>query len=176
MSTRRTILSAAALPFLSACGGSPGPGPHSETSLYDRQLRDLQSASAVVEAGISSLGTWAQEAMLSEPTLGTMRLDPITQQPRWSDLTPGNAYRYWFVAASVVDAGGKPVATSWQPRTIWVLKGAEYISSRDLRLQDSVFLAAFPQPPFARDGVIVVVELIQGGQTRLYASPPTWLG
>lgn len=176
MSTRRIVLSAVALPFMGACGGSPGSGPHSEVNLYDRQLLDLQAASATVDAGATALGAWAQEAMLSQPVFPTLHIDPITQQPRWSDVSTGTSYRYWFVAAGVVGVDGKPLATLWQPRTIWLLKGTDYVSSRDLKVQDNVFFATFAQPPFSREGVVVVVELVQGATTRLSAAPPIWLG
>ncbi len=162
---------------MASCGGSPGPGPQSERSLHDRQLQDLQQATAVVDAGTTSLRAWAQEVTLAAGSAPSMQIDPVTGQPRFDTPSTGASIKVWLVGAAVVGGDGKPLLTAWQPRTIWVLRGSDYVSSQDLTSpREAVFTAGFPQPPFSRDGALVVVEFVQGTTTRLSAVLPTWLG
>ena len=175
MLKRRTVLTALTIPVLSACGGSGDGSPESERNLYGRQLQELQQATATLDGGSNPLRTLASEHMLYQSDTQFWRLNPVTGSLEIEQRPGGAPLHSWLVVAAILDGTGSPVVTQWRPQTIWVVRGNDYISSRDLlHPNDTVFGVSFPQPPFSREGAIVVVEFVRGAEVKLVASAPVW--
>lgn len=159
---------------LVACGGG-SEEPRSERNAYGYTVAQMQAAASTASspAGTATLDAAGFRQSLFQPG-DSGGYDPVTGQ--FNPPTVGDSYPVWFVVVVFRDAAGVAVKTDWAIRTVWVLRGEEFISSRDLSPQgDAVaFVATYPNPPFSIDGTKAVVELVQGSTTVLASVPLKW--
>lgn len=179
MHNRRTVLAALAIPVATACDGAGNFGgdarPQSERNLYSWQLQELQQAPTTITEGAFSLRTLVSERTFFQPDTPFWRVNPITGNVEIEQRPGGAPFRSWLLVAAIVDGSGSPVVTAWRPQTIWIVRGDDYVSSRNLiGPTDAAFGVIFPEPPFSRDRTVVVVEFVRGTEASLIASTPVW--
>jgi hypothetical protein len=172
-------MAAGALLVVAACGGQSENRPQSERNLYDKTVAELVAAPSAASSPSGDLRvvTSAVSQTLYVPSIQMPRVDPITGRTDWEISSPGYEMATWYVAAWLEDATAQRTSGGWVARTIWVVRGNDYVSSRDLNEQDAenaVAVGVFPNPPFARDGTRAVVELVRGAQSTLVSAPITW--
>ena len=174
MAFHRLLALVTVVAVMAGCGGSPDE-PQSERNAYGRTVEEMQQAPA---SGRQQRGSRYPQVgdssnHLSDKRAGRWTLDPISGR---TDFEPGsfrNSGESWLVGAALVGATGEPVATEWSVRTLWVLNGNSFISSRDLTSSESLFWSTgYPNPPFSTAGAVVVAELVRGQETRLISVPP----
>lgn len=157
---------------VAACGS----GSRSESELYGRSLSELQSAPATFEHNQQRLRVFAygNEWKLTTPGFTEWRLDPVTLVSRPVEGRPTTLH-YWMVAAAARDEHDQAIALDWAPRTVWVINGSSFISTRDVQRSDPLLgVGAFDDPSIERNDSRAVIELVRGGQTLLLSAPIQW--
>jgi hypothetical protein len=143
------------LAFLVACGGD-------DERAYDSfgyEPATLSAASGILPSSLAGRDV-ELIALAQEQTVGAQ--DP--QLLLLVGVSLGNANG---------NGGFDTVATEWQPRTIFVLRGGSFMSSRDLDVDQGVAVTGFPDPIFRlNDDVVVVVEYVSGTTTALIQRRP----
>lgn len=162
---------------IAGCGGGRYEDElESESRLYGRSVSDLNAApeSTSSSSGRLTLETTAYASTLWVPDAAVLWLDPVTLD--WDFNRPARQVRTWYVAAWLADDDSHRTSGGWRVRTLWVVRGSDYVSSRDFgSSSDDAFVSVtFPNPPFSRDGSRIVVELVRGSETRLLSAIGAW--
>jgi hypothetical protein len=170
----RWLLCALGAALLVGCGGSP-PGPQSDSNAYGFAVADMQSAP---ESAPSSNGTLTIRALATRSTSfvspSQTTFNPRTGQFEF-DTSTSQSYEIWYVGLGFIDAADQSVASEWTVRTIWVMQGSRFLSSRDVSGKDGTFfITAFPNPPFSKSDTRIVAEIVRNAETRLISKALVW--
>ena len=176
MLRRQCLFQVFALLLTASCGGDPS-GPQSERNAYGKTLQQMKNApvSVTSNVGTVSLKSWAFEYSYFQPDQMTWMVDPLTGVLRVVSPNSGTSLRTWYVGVTLNDESGNSVSTDWTFQTLWVMRGDDFISSRELTTKDNqLFIGGYPSPPFSRDGTRVVVELTRGTESVLVSDVLKW--
>ncbi|MYM25497.1 hypothetical protein GTP46_22970 [Duganella sp. FT135W] len=151
--------------------------------LFDTSLEALRAAPTSLvssTAGSVELLASAQELLQTAPDITSVHVDPVSGQLTISGR-PSTTQRSVFLGAALVkrkiDAGFDLQSTEWVARTIWVLQGETFASTRDLQVKNGVIVALLDDPPLRKTlPTIMIVEFVSASNsTALIKADVVWM-
>ena len=166
-----------ALALLVACGG----GTERSYPSYGVDIATLRSAPTSLvsdNAGTVQLVATAMDRDFVFDVMDT-RIDPVTGQIHVSSRPSANAQRMIFLGFALMKpkltGGYELTPTEWNARTVWILQGEKYISTKDIKIKDGIFSLILDDPPLNRNQpAIIVVDFNTATETTLLQGSIQW--
>lgn len=173
----RTLIYLAMLAVFAACGG----GSDKTYPSYGLDLNTLRLAPtnlSSTSAGQVQLFASGQEMNYSFD-MPLYRIDPVTGMFHFIDRPSTAGLRIHAVGFGLIkaEAAGwlEPVTTEWAAKTVWIVQGEKYFSTKDVSLQDGIYAVWFEDAPLNTNRpATLVVEFVSEKQSTLIQSAIRW--